>query len=549
MFRTRTLWFLAGTFTLAAVPAQEPPAPPAPAPPTAPPAPPKQEPRRPRRPDWKPTLSLPADLWTDVTATTIGAEKEWTNKVELADLDGDGRPEILFANGGDYDKAGTPVPSRVFANAGAGKPWPEITTQVFGDALFLARVIKVADVDGDGHADVFVGTTFQTQSRLFRGQGQGRFADATATLLPAMPLSVGDAEFGDVDGDGDLDLVLADWGPGSPMRNEGARPRLWLWDGAKFVDSTDGRIPDWRVRFCWELEWIDVDNDFDLDLLVSSKRSPGSFLAHNDGKGVFTDATARLPQFTNNYEFEPMDVDGDGVLDVVTINDGAGEQRFTEHLFVGDGKGGFTDATGERWPAADNPRFDDNMIAFLDYDSDGDADFLIGSLDGPDRLLVNDGRGRFQAGAPVFAGDPTNGTLAIALGDLDGDRRLDVVHAQGEVATASADKVFFGKSIPPDTAPPCIGPLHVQPGGGGAATVVRVRIHDRQSPSRAHDWRAVVLRATQGGKTTEVRPAWYGEYLWCARVQPAAGRLSLEVTATDAAGNTATSPPVTVEVR
>ena len=96
----------------------------------------------------------------------------------------------------------------------------------------------------------------------------------------------------------------------------------------------------------------------------------------------------------------------------------------------------------------------DNMVAFLDFDSDGDADFLIGSLDGPDRLLVNDGRGRFRAGAPVFAGDPTKGTLAIALGDLDGDRRLDVVHAQGEVAAASADKVFSGKSIPPDTAPP-----------------------------------------------------------------------------------------------
>ena len=46
-----------------------------------------------------------------------------------------------------------------------------------------------------------------------------------------MPLSVGDLEFGDVDGDGDLDLVLADWGPGNNMTNDGGRTRLWLNDG------------------------------------------------------------------------------------------------------------------------------------------------------------------------------------------------------------------------------------------------------------------------------------------------------------------------------
>jgi hypothetical protein len=244
--------------------------------------------QRSRRPQWQPTLSLPKDLWQDVTAATIGTTAEWTNKVELADLDGDGRVDILFANGGDYEAPGAAVPSRVFRNPGAAAAWPEITAQVFGSATFFARVIKVRDVDGDGAVDVFVGTTFQTQSRLFRGDGKGGFRDVTATQLPAQPLSVGDAEFGDVDDDGDLDLVLADWGDGSPMKNAGARPRLWRNDGGRFVDAGAAAMPDWAVRFCWELELLDVDGDFDLDLLVSSKRSPGSFLAHNDGKGTFT---------------------------------------------------------------------------------------------------------------------------------------------------------------------------------------------------------------------------------------------------------------------
>lgn len=498
-----------------------------------------KQPRR-RRPQWQASLSLPKDLWHDVTAETIGETAEWTNKVELADVDGDGHVDVLLANGGNYDKPGDAVPTRVFKNNPSGK-WPEITTQVFGDAKFFARVVKARDVNGDGIVDLFVGTTFQTQSRLYLGKGGGEFTDATASNLPAMPLSIGDIEFGDYDRDGDLDLVLADWGPGSPMKNDGARQRLWRNDGGKFTDVTEQCIPDVKVKFCWELEFVDVDNDFDLDLLISSKKSTGSFLFHNDGKGKFTDVSARcLPQFTNNYEFEPMDVDGDGYLDLVTINDGAGRRRFSEHLFRADGKGGFLDVTDKVWPQVDNPRYDDNMISFLDYDSDGDADFLIASLNGVDRLLVNDGKGNFAAGAPVFAGERTRATLGLAIADLNGDHRMDCVHAEGEVPRAEADKIFFGKSIAKDTAAPFVGRIDAQKTKGGL--VVRVRAHDRKSPCMPHDWQQVVLHVDDGKQKKVVPMQWYGEYLWRADVTAAPGtNVALTVEAVDAAGNAARS--------
>ncbi|MEZ6036482.1 MAG: VCBS repeat-containing protein [Planctomycetota bacterium] len=496
-----------------------------------------------RRPEWKPTIELPNDLWHDVTAETIGTTAEWTNKVELADVDGDGRVDVILANGGDYQAPGKPVPTRVFKNVADG-PWPEITQQVCGDFAGFVRVVKVRDVDQDGNVDIFVGATFQTQSRLYRGLGYGRFEDATQAWLPQLPLSVGDAEFGDVDLDGDLDLVLADWGPGSPMKNDGARPRWWRNDGDRFTDVDDGSIPAIAVRFCWELELVDVDNDFDLDLLVSSKLSPGSFLLENDGRGKFTDVSAaRLPQFTNNYEFEPMDVDGDGWLDLVTINDGKGPRRFTEHLFCNDGQGGFVDATAQRWPDADNPVADDNMIAFLDYDSDGDADFLIASLDGVDRLLVNDGRGNFRAGGPVFDGERTRATLGMALADLDGDHRLDCVHAEGEVKDAEADRVFFGKALARDTASPFVGSPDVRAVRGGLA--VRVRVHDRKSPCMPHDWQRVdlVIGEQSNPSSPRIPLRWYGEYLWYAVVPVAAGEdVTLSIEATDAAGNRAQSP-------
>jgi FG-GAP-like repeat len=111
----------------------------------------------------------PAGQWEDATKTTIGktAGRSWTNKVELADINGDGLVDELFANGGDYEYPGEPTFSQVFLNRGPDKMFEEATRQVFGPNRMLARVIKVGDVNADGSPDILVGTTFQTQSQLF----------------------------------------------------------------------------------------------------------------------------------------------------------------------------------------------------------------------------------------------------------------------------------------------------------------------------------------------------------------------------------------------
>ena len=480
-------------------------------------------------------------LWEDVTAAAIGRTKYWTNKVEIADLNGDGRPDLIFANGGDYSTPGTPEPNQVFLNTGPAFGFAEATEHVFGTTPDLARVVKARDFTGDGLTDIIVGTTYQTQSRMFVQSAAGRFAEVTRTHLPAIALSVGDLEPGDVDGDGDLDLVLADWGPGNNMNNAGGRTRLWLNDGTgRFADATDARMPDLAVRFSWDLEFADVDNDADLDILVSCKRCGGSSLFRNDGRGTFADESRVMPQYTNNYEFEPMDLDGDGFLDLVTMNDGeiVGENSSSrrEHVFRNDGKGRFRDATEAWWPPAQNVGEDDNMVAFLDYDSDGDADFVVGSLSGPDRLMINDGRGHLTARLDAFAGDDTPGTLGLALADLDGDGRMDVVQGQGEHKTAIDERVFSGRGLAPDTAPPSV--TMVAPADGPNGRLVRARVHDRKSPSLATEWKRVAIEWTTGTGVREAPMRWYGEYLWRADwpkdIPPAT---PFRVCATDAAGN------------
>jgi hypothetical protein len=237
-----------------------------------------------------------------------------------------------------------------------------------------------------------------------------------------------------------------------------------------------------------------------------------------------------------------MDVDDDDYLDLVTTNDGP---YLDEHIFLNDRQGGFRDATARLWPDSENVGFDDNIDVFLDFDSDGDADLLIGSLDGPDRLLLNDGKGKLKLvndiTQPILGKTP--GTLGIGVADLNSDCKLDVVQAQGE--SAWPEKVYLGKDIPTDTAPPVITQVEkVSASGTDRPIHVRARVHDSKSPTMPHDWQSVVLRWSADRQTHQRSMQWYGEYLWRAMIEePPTGNLSYKVCATDAAGNEACVSP------
>lgn len=480
--------------------------------------------------------------WEDATSAWLGSSQGWSNEVEVADLDSDGDLDVLFANGGGYDRAGSPEPNGIYLNDGTG-----LLTALPLGGPDLSRSLKVRDFDGDGDNDLFVSGAWETRSRLILGDGQGGFTEVSDAQLPRSTHSVSDIAAGDVDGDGDLDVVLSDSGPGRAGSGDGAVTRLWLNDGSgTFTDVTDAQMPQIPVSWSWDLDLVDVDDDLDLDLAISCKTCSGSLLFLNDGSGTFTDASAGLPQHSNNYEFEAMDLDGDGLLELATINDGQGSRN---RVFRNEGAAIFTDQTEQWWPNPENPSVDDNVIVYLDYDDDGDADFVVGSLfGGTDRVMVNDGTGVLTQVTDAIDGPNTLGTLCLALGDLDGDGLLDLVMGQGEASFAN--KVYRGVELPPDTHPPVIGAVTVLPEPVLQPAILRARVHDRKTPVMPHDAEVAWEWEDGAGASGAVPLLHVGGQLWQASLEGLpGGSLITRVCATDRVGNRACSPdtPLSVE--
>ncbi len=484
-------------------------------------------------------VNTESELWEDKTETYLPITGEWTNRVEVADINGDKMIDLLFANGGNYSEPGELEFSRVFINQGPEKKFQEITNRVFSDSKYLSRVIKVRDINKDSIPDIIVGTTFQTQSQLYIGLGYGEFKNVTASQFPQIKASVGDLELGDVDDDGDLDIVLSDWGAGSNMNNSGGRTMLWLNDGnGNFKDVTKSQMPELLIQFSWDLEFFDFDNDFDLDIAISCKRCGTSRIFVNDGKGYFKDKRL-LPAYTNNYDLEIMDINSDGFLDLLTVNDGeivqAQSDSRREHVFLNDKGEKFLDATDELWQDSENIGKDDNNIVFLDYDSDGDPDFLISSLTGEDRLLENNGMGKFKLIQPVLKGSPTPLTLSMVLGDINNDKKMDIIMGQGEGEEGIEERIFIGKNINPDTAVPIISHYQITESEEIETIIVKARIHDNKSPNMPQDWNSVNLILDE--RSEPISMTWYGENLWYASFPSALEANHINICATDYSGN------------
>ncbi len=470
------------------------------------------------------------------------AEGCYSHYVVMADLDADGDLDLIFAAGGGYYTSGSTAPLVAYWNDGSGHF--TLASDAFGDAIGRTRQIAVGDVDGDGDLDVFVPQGYGPQAegiadRLFIHQGTSppTFADEAASRIGTTSRA-GATRFGDVDGDGDLDLVVTDWGDAPPSSHGTAR--VYANDGSGSFHERVGAFPADLSAIGTgpiDVDLFDVDGDFDLDVVIASRVGSSLFLV-NDGSGTF--ASAPFPEQPGPYVYGPdvCDVDGDGDLDLWLDNGGAGHH---EQLLLNDGKGAFSDETQAR--VVGNPSADDNEVQCADVDGDGDFDAVIASLSDHERVLLNDGTGHFSLSADAFP-PIFDSTLGLDLGDVDGDRVLDAVTAQGE-SGPFLNRLYRGAGVAPaDTRPPvfrAVERLGQETDPGDA--VVRFAVSDASTTDEGPRLREARVEV-QGGQSHAAH--FVGGDLFRAVIPIASGVTVYRPCATDWAQNSACGEWITV---
>jgi hypothetical protein len=496
----------------------------------------------------------------------------WTEAVEAFDANGDGRIDVLFGNGIGFANPGGALAPTLLINTSPGPGTisfaDETAARLPAGFVQQNKGLVVFDVDGDGDKDVVFANAFASQPSLLVNNGAGVFTNETATRLPALTLNSFGGGFGDVDNDGDLDLVLVDAGP-SAFGGSGGLARLFLNTGpGVFVLAPPNRLNAVNKVGAQNAQLLDVDNDFDLDVIVDGK-SAGQQLYLNDGAGTFAlQPSTLLPSGGNNtYATDFSDLDNDNDLDgvYISITNGTFNEGTAQNTLARSSALGFTGSEGTMTVPPTGQ--DDNDVVFIDANDDGLQDFVVGSLaNNREKLYVNNG-GTFAANSFVFDGNGFtavgDSTLDLAVGDFDGDGRYDVVTGQGESQAPFQNRVYRNTG-PADSRAPRIGRVE-----GAAARVPLSRILGGGFARRAWIQDATYKRGQQFATarlqieavkgpvsqlfTTPMR--YVGGGLHRGPVEPAPdpnGRVGMDVTyrvqASDPNGNPALGAPVTFRI-
>lgn len=383
----------------------------------------------------------------------------WTEGVEAADVDRDGDLDLFFADGEGFNVAGTKRQNVLLINQFIPSGTLSFTDESvarLGTRVSNAKAVITGDVNGDGWIDALVCNAWDTDVPfLYINQGAanpGYFTMESATRGFTAAVSSGGGQFGDIDDDGDLDLVLNDAYLGTAAR----RPRVYFNNGAGVFTYTAAAMSAAPTKTAqMETHLVDIDNDWDLDFIGFARAANGGtnhYVLLNNGAGTFATTTVTIPSNSaSTYAGEVGDLDGDNDLDLFLVSSSSFAEGTIRNNLAPSGTLGFTALTA----LADSN--DDNEICLFDWDIDGDYDVVVGSLSNTrETLWTNGGSGNFaNAGAAIITAmsDPT---LDATVADLDNDRRYDIVTAQGEGSTAQWANKVYRNTGPVDSRKPVI---------------------------------------------------------------------------------------------
>ena len=268
-----------------------------------------------------------------------------------ADVDGDGRVDLYFCH--------KQAPNQLYRNLGQGK-FINITTQAGVGCTNQTSVgAGFGDLNGDGSPDLVV-SGFGGPNALLLNNGKGHFTDITIAAGIAGKSGYTSMALADVDGDGDLDLYLCNFGVQAILRDGGVISTRMVNGQAQVT----GRYAN-RLRL--------------IDGTLFEFGEPDTLFL-NDGKAHFTpvpweqaftsaDGKPMSPPWDFGLAVQIRDANGDGFPDIYVCND----FQTPDRLWFGDGKGHFREASAR---ALRNMSYASMGVDFADLDRDGRYDFL-----------------------------------------------------------------------------------------------------------------------------------------------------------------------------
>ena len=279
------------------------------------------------------------------------------------------------------------------------------------------------DIDGDGDNDLIMsGISPSRKTALYLNDGNGNFVEVEDTPFPDASSSV--TIFEDLDADGDLDLFFSGNGIGVQEFTN-----IYLNDGfGKFTLISNPLLPIFADS---GVDIDDVDGDGDLDLLIAVKDANDDFVADvflNNGNAVFSPLGLTVFDVVQFASVAFIDVENDGDADVIISGLQEDESVLTK-FYLNDGDGNYSADTDSEFV-----QINADDIDVADLDDDGDLDVLMSGVSflmGARTLLyINDGNGQLSELSTVGLQNTFAGTNVIADMDNDGDQDILIIGSQ-----------------------------------------------------------------------------------------------------------------------